>query len=675
MQAERRRSRFMLKTAILLVCLFCPCVVLPSLSHAAFPTAWKNVQPVHVDQAGLVKFSVPVETIDAARPGLPDLRLYHGAGEEIPFLLERPVQGGPVVQPAREVVTSVTGDATVVELPVELRGPIAGVTIETPSPDFIKSVQIEVSQDRKEWEILVRGAQIFRLPGGAGKLYVEVAPGPRSYLRLTLDDRRSAPIPVTGVFLNAAEIDPGPAEDLSVAVTERNESPHETHLTLQTGGSNVTLAGLSIETPDTLFTRPVTLSCHEYTENAVRENVLARDTLYRVALEGQPAVSRLTFASDVTIPSRELLLTIHNGDSPPLRITGIRAQRRPVYLTFLAAAPGDYYCLTGNSQTVQPGYDLGPQKERLAAAPIVPVRVEAIALNPDYLHTDLVPDVLAGSGLDVGKWKYRKPLNLSAKGVQQLDLDPEVLSHSSPSLRDARLIDNSGKQVPFLVESTSVNRQLIPEVSGADDPKRPQVSRWAIVLPLPSLPVNRLTVSTDTPYFNRDAALYEEAADERGAVQYRLLSRTRWTQTPERKDGKLTLSLSRRPEGKRLILEIENGDNLPLPLENFQVWYTLTRLLFKTADPGAEIFLYYGNDKADAPRYELELIASRMLAAEKSKAVAGPEQELRKSSWAGGGVAASAGMIFWIVLVLVVTALLFVIARLLPPKPPGNDAK
>jgi hypothetical protein len=669
MQAGCRGSKIILKTGLL----WCLVVLVPSLSYGAFPGAWKNVQRVHIEQAGLVKFSVPIETIDAARPNLADLRLYDGTGNEIPFMLERPVHGVRVVQPVRNIRTSVALDTTVVELSVDMRNSIAGMTIETPSPNFIKSVQIEGSQDREDWEVLARGEQIFRLPSGANKLYVEIPPGNWPYLRLTLDDRRSAPMPVTGVFLHASEVDPGPAEDLPVAILERNESPHETHLTLQTGGSNVTLAGLSIETPDALFTRPVTLSSHEYTENAVRENILTKDTLFRVALEAQPSVSRLTFATDVTIPSRELLVTIQNGDSPPLQITGIRAQRRPVYLTFVAV-PGDYYCLSGNPQAEHPLYDLGAQKDHLAGARIVSAGVEAISSNPDYLPTDLVPDIPAGSAIDLGKWKYRKPLRLSTRGVQQLDLDLEVLSHSSPTLRDLRLI-HGGKQLPFLVESTSISRHLTPEVSGADDPKMPKVSRWAIVLPLPHLPVNRLSISTNTPYFKRDVTLYDEAADERGVVRHRLLGSTRWTQTPERKGGQFTLSLGSRPEGKRLMLEIENGDNLPLQLENIQAWYTVTRLLFKTPDPKEEIFLYYGNDKADSPRYELDLIASQMLAADKSKAESDSEQDLSNSSWAGGVISGSAGVIFWTVLVLVVAVLLFVIVRLLPPKPPAGDGK
>jgi len=41
---------------------------------------------------------LPVETLDAARPALEDLRLYDDAGNEVPYLIERPVPVTKIVQ-------------------------------------------------------------------------------------------------------------------------------------------------------------------------------------------------------------------------------------------------------------------------------------------------------------------------------------------------------------------------------------------------------------------------------------------------------------------------------------------------------------------------------------------------------------------------------------------------
>jgi hypothetical protein len=659
--------------APLRLCFIAILALAPCISHGGLPEAWKNVQPIEIEQAGLIKFSLPIDTIDGACPKLEDLRLHDASGQEVPYLLERPVQGTKVVKPARDVITTVRQEATAVELTVGPPGlSPAGVTLETPSRDFIKAVQVEGSLDRENWVVLARGVQIFRLPSGAEKSYIEIPGGPWSYLRMILDDRRSPPIPVTGVLQHVTGIDPGPSERLPVAIVERTESPHESRLTLQLAGSHVTIAKLTLVTPDPLFTRQVTLSFREYREDSVRENALAQDTIYRVAVDGQPDVSNLSFAIDSVLPSRELLLTIHNGDSPPLRVTTIEALRRPVYVTFLARHPGEYHLLSGNPHASAARYDLSSQRERLAKADVVPVKVKPIAPNPGYRPTDLVPDIQVGNALDTANWKYRKRLNLSQKGVQRLDLEPEVLSHADPTLRDLRLI-LGGRQLPFLVDSTSSSHVLTPDVSRADDPKKPQVSRWAILLPWTSLPIVKLTAESHAPYFKRDVRLYEEAADERGVVRQRLLSQSRWSRNLNEKEAQLVLSLSARPTGERLLLEIENGDNPPLEVESFQVWYAGTRLLFKAPDSGAEIFLYYGNPKADGLKYDLDLIASQLLAAEKGEVAVGPEEVLRKSSWTDAGrISGSAGVIFWIALVLVVAALLFIIARLLPAGKSGT---
>ena len=59
--------------------------------HAALPVEWQQTQEFDVSAPGLVKISLPVETVDAARPALEDLRVCDDAGNELPFLITRPV--------------------------------------------------------------------------------------------------------------------------------------------------------------------------------------------------------------------------------------------------------------------------------------------------------------------------------------------------------------------------------------------------------------------------------------------------------------------------------------------------------------------------------------------------------------------------------------------------------
>jgi hypothetical protein len=635
-------------------------------ARAALPQAWKNVQELRLEQAGLVKIDLPLATIDAARPALEDLRLVGADGTEIPYLLERPVPARPGRWPAKDVRVVVEGEATVVEIPVAEGQTVKALELETPAEDFIKAVRVEVLAGDGDWQPVAQGVPIYRLPRRASQLMINLPPGLWTRVRLTLDDRRSPPIPVSGARMYAAEATPVPAMELPVTIQERIENYQETRLTLQMAGSHVTLTRLTVETLEPLFTRSVSLSYQKYAENAVRESVLATGTIFRVALEGVPPVANLSLTGELPVPARELFLTIHNGDNPPLHITQITAQRRPVYLTFLAPQAGSYYLLTGNNQCLAPKYDLQAQRERLQYAALVAIQAGGLAANPDYQVTDPSPEVQAGGALDVSQWKYRKRLKISQTGVQQLDLDLEVLSRAAPGLHDLRLLA-ADKQLPYLLERSSLSRGIVPELFQVDDPKRPKTSRWSLRLPLPRLPVSRLTVATDTPYFKREVRLIEELTDDRGVVRQRLLQSSRWVKTPQQKEARLELSIPQQVSQDSLLLEIDNGDNPPLILRDLQVWYAVTRMLFKVAEPGGDVHLYYGNPRALPAQYDLDVVAPQMLAAAKSMASAEGEEGLQKSSWRGKDLmGGSAGVIFWAALVLVVALLLYLIARLLP---------
>jgi hypothetical protein len=416
--------------------------------------------------------------------------------------------------------------------------------------------------------------------------------------------------------------------------------------------------------------RPVTLSQQEYVENEIRETVFARETLFRVALEGQEPASRLTCAVDVPVRWRDVFLTIQNDDNPPLRTTGVSATRRPLYATFLAASAGTYNFLTGNSQCAAPRYELAALGDKLQSAALTPATPGALSPNPRFHVADPLAEIEPlGTSLDLAPWKYRKRVQLAQAGVQQLELDVDVLAHTDAALQDLRLI-RDGRQVPYVIERTSLRRDLPTALLGAPDPKRPSVSRWKIILPQHPLPLAKLTCAAAAPYFTRPVSLSEEVPDERGNLFPHQLASATWTRTPGSKDNRLSLQVAAAQTGT-LILEIENGDNPPLALEELTAWYPVTRVLFKAPAEG-DLSLYYGA-QVDGPRYDLQLMAPRLLAADKMTATL-EREEVLKTSWTEDACfAGKAGWVFWGVLGAVVVILLFVIAKLLP-KPPAPGA-
>ncbi|NBV23611.1 MAG: DUF3999 family protein [Proteobacteria bacterium] len=636
---------------------------------AEIPAAWKFAQPVTLALPGLVRFSVPLETLDAVRSGLEDLRIHDAQGREVPFDLDRPVQRALVTAVPRKFTSSITANATVAIIETGVTQPLVGVTLQTPAVDFLKAVRVEGSSDGRSWVAIADGLPVFVLSNGARELRVKFPAGVWPHLRLTLNDQRAQPIPVTGAVLHPEVSEAAPAEPLGLDITERSETDRETRLTLRLNGGNVTLAGLSLVTADALFSRRVTLAQRSVSEGEVRETVIATGHVFRFALTGQSVVSNATFAVDVPVQGRELLLTVHNDDNPPLDITTVHARRRPVFALLLNDRPGPLNVLAGNAQCSAPKYDLATLRRDLRTVPVVPAQAGALTVNAAFSAPDPLAQLAAGTTpLDVKPWRFRKAVRIVAPGIQQLELDLETLARCASGFGDLRIVTGD-QQVPYILERTSIQRSFQVTGTRNDDPKRPKTSRWTLTLPYKSLPLTRLTCETAAPLFRREAVIYEERADARGEKYRVTLGNASWVRTPELKPGKLVLFLSQPPSTDHLWLEVENGDNPPLELTGFTAWHTTARLLFRVTE-GSTPALYYGNPQAAFPRYDLDLVARQIFSAPKALAKLGPEEAL-KGKALGESLAGSRGnALFWGVLIAVVVLLLFVLNRLLPKPEP-----
>ena len=642
-------------------------------ARALSPTEWRHQQTLDVPAAGLVRVALPPATLDAARPGLDDLRLIDSAGQEVPFLIEQPAPEPGARRRAKSFRVSLEPPTTTLLLETGMTQPIGVAVLETPARDFIKAARVEGSHDGKKWEQLAAGLPVFRRPEGAVRLHVEFPPGVWEFLRVTLDDRRSEAVPFTGAEL-LGEKSGTPSVPVIARIRSREESPGLTRLALDLGAANLRIVSITLETPEPLFTRAVTIAVPTVFEDGIRELTIAGGAVHRESIDDTIA-AQLTVPIERTVGSRELLVLIRNQDSPPLAIPIVRAERRPVRLVFFARQPGSFRLLTGHSQCPAPSYDMAALRLKDAAA--TELTPGALTANPGY-HA---PETLPGLGesaapLDIAPWKHRKPVQLAQPGVQQLELDLDVLARTRPPFADLRLT-RDGRQVPYLVEQTSISRALTPHVSPANDPKTPRSSRWSVRLPQPALPIDCLAFASATPLFARELRLWEQIADERGDKYPRELGRATWHRRPGAHAIDVTISLAQPPLTDTLFLETDNGDNPPIALSNLRVFHPVTRLVFKaTPDPAKPLLLSYGNPAATAPSYDLRLVAGELLAADRSTAVLGGEEGAKKPSLLeSASLSGVRRYAFWGILAIVVIGLLFILARLLPsPKPPDSAA-
>ena len=624
-------------------------------------TEWKTQQPVRVVQPGVHSLALPPETLDAARGDLGDLRLLDPEGKEVAYLLERDTRPSTRVVPVKSFRSTLGENST--QLVIACGDfPAEEILLESPAREFVKRATIEASDNGSTWRTVREGEPLFRQARAERLAVRDAAP----FLRITIDDTRSRPVPFTGARMTARPAAPHTSASLDVRVTRREEFAGETVLTLELAAAHVPLSALELTTPERLFTRRVSVGARELREESAVERTLATGTLYKVALDEDRPAEQSAVPLDFTAPSRELIVHVTNDDSPPLAITGVKVWRYEVRLHFDGRLAGDYTLLSGHPQVAAPRYDVstlrpGKTTARTALTP------GPLAPNPGHRSPEAAAGVtLQGAPLDAAPWHYRKAVRFDGAGVHQLELDLDVLAHAHHGLGDLRLLAD-GLQVPYLLERPALSRAHELAVTPAADPKRPRFSRWQLKLPRAGLPLTRLTLTSPGNLFQRQLRIYEVVTDDRGNSHERGIAAAEWRRTPG-EQSPLVVRIDLPPVTDTLIVETDNGDNPPLALGRVTAAVPVTRLLFKAAQ--TPLALYYGNPHAAAPRYDLALVAGQIVAAEKQVATLGAEEKARAGGWGRALLArGKGGVLFWGVLGLVVVALLVVVAKLLP-KPP-----
>jgi hypothetical protein len=423
---------------------------------ALTPTEWQHRQTVNVPEPGLTKIALSAGTFDAAQTDLSDLRLLDPAGREVPYFLERDLSsGGP--EPGRGLApksfrTTPNGEQLLIETGTGER--LDGIDLQTPAPFFLKAAHVEISSDGVSWESLGPTLPVFR-QFGAEQLRLSLNQRTAAFVRVTVDDFRSRKVDFSGATLLAAPAQAAPPtlSPLGARITHRDEFAGETVLTVTLDGRHVPLAGLTLHATDPLFMRRVVVSVRDVSGAVSRERSIGSGTIYRVALDGAPARLQLDVPLDFTPSTRELLVQIQNGDSPPLTLDGVEAEIHPVNLLFNAATAGNYTLLSGNPQATAPRYDLAVFSGEMRAANAHLVGPGHVEDMPDYrpretLSESPLPDVpLTGAPLDTEAWTGRKPIQILRAVVQELELDPEALAKSLPFAR-AVTIRRSGSQAP-----------------------------------------------------------------------------------------------------------------------------------------------------------------------------------------------------------------------------------
>lgn len=653
--------------------------------------SFRRERAVHPGAAGPNRLEVDAALLagSEARSGpdlLSDLRLFSADGREVPYLLVPPRRSEPewaraslLPIPETKAASGFEADLGALRRVDRLR--LAGI----PAP-FLKRLRLEGSGDRARWTLLVAEGTLFDLPEeGLSRTEVAFPEGEHRFLRLAWNDAKSGRVPLPArveARLSGTGDGPEPLR-ADVPVERRGSEPGRSRyrLRLPAAGLPITAFEIGVRAGNVLR------------DARVLESRLSGGRLVPFELGGatlRRAVRDDAEAAEMTVrvsppAEAELELVVEDAGNPPLDVASVTALFEGLPWVYFESPDGSPLSARWGARGMdRPRYDLEAARPAVTrrGAP-APARASwgASRTPPAEAAGEAKPPAVpAGAALDRAAFRVARPVPQGPPGLTALRLDAAALA-ASPSLHDLRIASAEGLQVPYLLET--LDEPLVVELPAPQTAKDPRprsepgeagrISFHRIELPVDDHPSARLELATTARVFARNVVLFRERVDGRPetAGTFVAIASSPWQSAdPDRDAPRLVLDLPP-GKGRTLYASIDDGDNSPLPLAGASLLLPSHRLRFVRGE--GDITLLLGQPGLAAPRYDIELLAPRLLGA--------PAVEVELAPAAGNAatpVQSAGPKLFWAALVGAVVALLVVLARLLrraPEAGPGENGR
>jgi hypothetical protein len=356
-------------------------------------TEWPFYVEVSPSAQGLCDLTVSPEVFDRAREDLADLRLYDSRGREVPYALRvrRDVNQQEMIG-ASEFNRARSGERAS-ELSLDLGQDARShneVEISTEGVNFRRRVDIEGSDDGKQWRVIVSGAIIFSfesLSSRAESSRISYPASRHRFLRVRVFadeqiDRESPNIAGVEVLMSAREQEEILywGESFPYHQSVRSEGEPASAWTVEMEG-RVPVDRLAVDVNAESFSRPYVLETADDPQNPrlVASGVLAR----RAGEERKKIIIKFD-----EVFAKKLRLIVTDYRNPALPISSIQAAapaRQVIFDTKNFAPPLKMYF--GNHRASEPHYDFGNDlPARLISAP---ARCEA---GNRMNNTDFTPE-------------------------------------------------------------------------------------------------------------------------------------------------------------------------------------------------------------------------------------------------------------------------------------------
>ena len=619
-----------------------------------------------------------------------DLRLFAAGGREVPYLLVAPVTKEPTWVRASLLPIPETKSASGFEADLGALRRIDRLRVSGLSAPYLKRLRLEGSGDRARWTVLVDEGTLFDLPEeGLARTEVAFPEGEHRFLRLAWNDARSGRVPLPPRVEARLAGTGAPPEPLREAVPFelRSSEPGRSRYRLKPGAAGLPITAIEISVASGNVLRDARVLESRLSGGRLVPFELGAATLRR-AERDDAAAAAMTIRLSLPPAEAELELLIENAGNPPLDVASITALYEGLPWIYFESPDGSPLTARfGADRLPAPRYDLEALRPAIARRESPsPSSATWGDRQPEAAVAGQVATgagVPSGAKLDLAGFRVSRPIPPGPAGLTALRLDAAVLA-VSPHLSDVRIATADGRQVPYLLETLGEPLVLkLPVPQKADDP-RPRsgpgeagrLTFHRVELPFGSLPASRLELETTARVFTRRVALLRErlgGRPESSGTFPEAASATWEAADPERDAPALLLELPA-DEGRELFVSIDDGDNAPVPLVRASLLLPAQRLRF-VREEGVPLTLVYGQAGLAPPRYDLELLAPRLLGAPATEAALGPAAPESAEPEKKAGP-----KLFWAALVGAVVALLVLVARLLrrgpePEKPEVGDEK
>ncbi len=660
-------------------------VVLHDAWVSAQPTgaaaAFRIERPVVTRGSGPRRLAVDVPLLSGTNPGLPDLRLFDGAGREVPYLLVANPPAAPAwatgtLLPVASVDTEKLKTSGFETDLGELRLIDRFRITMPPVASFLKRVRLEGSGDRQHWTLLVGEGTLFDLhEERLRNVELLFTPGSYRYLRLTWDDTSSGRLgsPLSAEARLVTQAPPPPALTAPLAVEKRPGEPGKSHYRLRLPAAKLPVVALAFDVGDPRVLRNASVYESRFSGTELAPVLLGATTLQRVV---QGALTASSLELRMTPPSEpQLDLVVDDGDNAPLDIRSVSAVFAEQPWIYFEGGDGTVVARYGNATLGVPRYDLEAMRDTLR----VSIRDVADAAwgEPQLRAPEDQPAAPAramptvGASIDPARFTYLRDLPAGDAGLMRLSLDAAVLAHSGGTthgFRDVRVIDGDGHQVPYLVERGSEPLSL--EVALRQEQQLPKglpghlakPTLYRVTLPFGDLPSSRLVLSTSARVFRRAVSVGIEREPDRSHRDswIEVGTRVSWTHADEGAPAPSVSLAVPKTEAKGLLVMVEEGDNAPLPIASARILLPSYHLRF-FRERGTSLRLAYGREDLAPPTYDLALLAPQVLGVTATEIEAAAEPAGRSTEVP----TVVSPRLFCGVLVVAVVALLGLIGRLL----------